>query len=63
MPIGEMFDLEELAKHCRECGRWSFFLSSVPLKASDTRSFASLISKFGGFVVRANWNTGSWWRG
>lgn len=34
MPIGEMFDLEDLAEHCRECGRWSFFLSSVPLKAS-----------------------------
>ncbi|KAA6412013.1 MAG: major facilitator superfamily transporter [Lasallia pustulata] len=32
MPIGEMFDLEDLAEHCRECGRWSFFLSSVPLK-------------------------------
>ena len=38
MPIGEMFDLEELAKHCRECGRWSFFLSSVPLKASTSGS-------------------------
>ena len=35
MPIGEMFDLEALAAYCRECGRWSFFLSSVPLKASD----------------------------
>ena len=34
MPIGEMFDLEELARHCRECGRWSFFLTSVPLKVS-----------------------------
>ena len=34
MPIGEMFDLEELAKQCHECGRWSFFLSSVPLKVS-----------------------------
>lgn len=34
MPIGEMFDLEDLAEHCRACGRWSFFLSSVPLKAS-----------------------------
>ena len=34
MPIGEMFDLEELASQCRGCKRWSFFLSSVPLKAS-----------------------------
>lgn len=34
MPIGEMFDLEELAEHCERTGRWSFFLSSVPLKVS-----------------------------
>jgi hypothetical protein len=32
MPIGEYFDLEELARVCKERGRWSFFLSSVPLK-------------------------------
>ena len=32
MPIGEMFDLERLAEHCERVGRWSFFLSSVPLK-------------------------------
>ncbi|KAI9041766.1 uncharacterized protein KD926_006490 [Aspergillus affinis] len=32
MPIGEYFDLEDLAAYCREKGRWSFFLSSVPLK-------------------------------
>ncbi|KAI9669389.1 MAG: hypothetical protein M1831_000425 [Alyxoria varia] len=30
MPIGEMFDLEELARHCHQSGRWSFFLSSKP---------------------------------
>lgn len=34
MPIGEMFDLERLSEHCRETGRWEFFLSSVPLKVS-----------------------------
>jgi hypothetical protein len=34
MPIGEMFDLEGLAKYCKESGRYSFFLSSVPLKVS-----------------------------
>ena len=28
MPIGELFDLEKLAEHCRHTGRWSFFLSS-----------------------------------
>ena len=34
MPIGEMFDLEELAKHCERERRWTFFMSSVPLKVS-----------------------------
>lgn len=32
MPIGEMFDLERLARECELSGRWSFFISSVPLK-------------------------------
>ena len=36
MPIGELFDLEELASHCRKVGRWSFFLSSVPLKVGPS---------------------------
>jgi kynurenine formamidase len=31
MPIGEMFDLEDLAKICREEGRWTFFVTSSPL--------------------------------
>jgi len=31
MPIGELFDLESLAEKCKELGRWSFFVSSVPL--------------------------------
>jgi kynurenine formamidase len=31
MPVGEMFDLEELAGMCREEGRWSFFVTSAPL--------------------------------
>ena len=43
MPIGEMFDLEELARNCRGCGRWSFFLSSVPLKVSDFQSSVLLM--------------------
>ncbi|KAF7898285.1 hypothetical protein EAF00_004731 [Botryotinia globosa] len=30
MPLGEMFDLEKLAKTCREKGRWSFFVTSAP---------------------------------
>jgi hypothetical protein len=31
MPIGEMFDLEALAKICKEEGRWTFFVTSTPL--------------------------------
>jgi kynurenine formamidase len=31
MLIGELFNLEKLAEKCKEVGRWSFFLSSVPL--------------------------------
>ncbi|CRK16988.1 hypothetical protein BN1723_011175 [Verticillium longisporum] len=27
-PIGELFDLEALAAHCRKEGRWSFFVAS-----------------------------------
>ncbi|KAL5361804.1 hypothetical protein BJX96DRAFT_166164 [Aspergillus floccosus] len=30
MPLGEMWDLEKLAKRCRELGRWTFFLTSAP---------------------------------
>ncbi|CEI70610.1 hypothetical protein FVEN_g900 [Fusarium venenatum] len=30
-PIGESFDLETLAKRCREEGRWAFFMTSIPL--------------------------------
>ncbi len=60
MPIGEMFDLEELARHCRENGRWSFFLSSVPLKASGFQLFAFLMGKLVSVMGRSEWNTGSW---
>jgi len=31
MPIGEILDLEGLARICEEEGRWSFFLSCMPL--------------------------------
>lgn len=31
MPIGESFNLEELARRCGELGRWSFLFVSVPL--------------------------------
>ena len=31
VPIGELFDLEELAAECAKRKKWSFFFSSVPL--------------------------------
>ena len=34
MPMGELFDLEELAEKCAARKRWTFFLCSVPLKVS-----------------------------
>lgn len=34
IPIGEMFDLEELAATCKRLGRWSFFISSSPLNCT-----------------------------
>ena len=46
MPIGEMFDLEDLAEHCRKSRRWSFFLSSVPLKARIIQPLRSFTDDF-----------------
>lgn len=34
MPIGELFDLEALAKHCAQENRWTFFFTSEPLNVS-----------------------------
>ncbi|KAF2496968.1 hypothetical protein BU16DRAFT_526024 [Lophium mytilinum] len=31
LPIGELFDLEELAEQCKKEGRWSFLVTSQPL--------------------------------
>ncbi|KAL1887979.1 hypothetical protein Sste5346_009861 [Sporothrix stenoceras] len=31
MPIGELWDLDALAAHCKALGRWTFFLTSCPL--------------------------------
>lgn len=31
MPIGELWDLEELARECSQRQKWSFFLTSQPL--------------------------------
>lgn len=34
VPIGEMFDLDELADMCKRLNRWTFFVSSSPLNYS-----------------------------
>lgn len=39
LPIGELFDLEALARKCEELGRWSFFVSSVPLNVSPIEDY------------------------
>ncbi|KAK6383965.1 hypothetical protein LTS17_003257 [Exophiala oligosperma] len=31
MPVGEMFDLDELAEACKKLRKWSFFFTSAPL--------------------------------
>jgi hypothetical protein len=31
MPIGEMWNLEDLSEECARQGRYSFFLTSMPL--------------------------------
>ncbi|KAI1287853.1 hypothetical protein F5Y03DRAFT_380264 [Xylaria venustula] len=38
LPLGEMFDLGELAKACKERNRWSFFLSSLPMRVGNNIS-------------------------
>ncbi|KAH7031469.1 uncharacterized protein B0I36DRAFT_289551 [Microdochium trichocladiopsis] len=40
LPLGEMFDLEELAEACRERGRWTFFVCSLPMRVSTLFSFS-----------------------
>lgn len=34
MPIGELFDLEELSEICASTGRYTFFLASAPMNVS-----------------------------
>lgn len=43
MPIGELFDLEELAEQCRKRNRWTFFLQSMPLKVEYSTCFSLTI--------------------
>jgi hypothetical protein len=35
MPIGELFDLEELARVCNELGRYTFFMASEPVNVGS----------------------------
>lgn len=35
VPIGEMFDLDELSDICKRLGRWTFFVSSSPLNCTN----------------------------
>jgi kynurenine formamidase len=39
MPIGEMFDLEKLSETCKKLGRYTFFVSSMPLKVRQSLSY------------------------
>ncbi|KAJ9608102.1 hypothetical protein H2200_007090 [Cladophialophora chaetospira] len=41
-PIGELFDLEGLAKLCKELGRYSFFVSSAPLPIQKPKEVLNL---------------------
>jgi len=34
LPIGELFDLENLAAECKKQKKWTFFFSSMPLKVN-----------------------------
>ena len=34
MAIGELWDLKDLAAHCKKTGRYSFMLTSAPLNIS-----------------------------
>lgn len=40
IPIGELFDLEQLSQECRKRDRWTFFFSSVPLKVKKIPSLS-----------------------
>ena len=51
--IGEMWDLERLCEKAQALGRWTCFVSSVPLKVS--------VSSLETRAVRLTWALGSWW--
>lgn len=41
MPIGEMWDLEELAEKCKERGQYHFFFASAPANVAGMYSSSS----------------------
>lgn len=45
LPIGELFDLEQLSEECKKKNRYAFFFSSMPLKVSHCFPFYVLSSK------------------
>lgn len=58
-PIGEMFDLEKLSQHCKATGRYSFFLSSIPLKVCCFHSMLEIHHSWP--EVMLTHLTGHWW--
>jgi len=63
MPIGELFDLEELAQVCEELGRWGFFLTSAVMNVSPS-GFPRLLLRLPVFLFfDADLAVGSWCRG
>jgi hypothetical protein len=65
MPIGEMFDLEKLAKHCQKVKRWSFFLTSevrfIPLHLEESSQLLGLQCTGCGSQVRQHSNSITAW--
>lgn len=53
VPIGELFDLEQLSQECHKRGRWTFFFSSVPLKVC--------VEKLHFSCSQLTTLSGSWW--
>lgn len=52
MPIGEMFDLDELAEECAARKRWTFFLASVPLKVRLPNTGKHRMDRTNSFIRR-----------
>ena len=44
-PLGEMVDLEALARKCRESGRWTFFVTSSPANVPGEVPFVCMSVK------------------